>query len=151
MKSSSVYETQPVQFKEQPEFLNQVVKVKTSLGPLDLMKTAKKIEKESGRKKTVRYGPRTLDIDILWWSGGSVKKKNLVIPHPRAAQRKFVLVPWAEIAGKNFRLNGKTFREWAKRINENESDESQHVILYEPQTRKAVRKSANQIASLRSQ
>lgn len=115
-KSSSVYETHPTDLKSQPNFLNQVVKIWTRLAPVGLLRTVKKIEKECGRKKTVRFGPRTLDIDILWWNGGCVKRKNLMIPHPRAAQRKFVLVPWAEIAGKNFMLQGKTLKDWIKKI-----------------------------------
>ena len=128
MKTSSVYETQPMELKEQRDFFNQAVKVKTFLEPYELLKAAKKIEKECGRKKTVRYGPRTMDIDILWWGGGRVKKKNLIIPHPRVCKRKFVLVPWMEIAGKNFVLHGKPLNEWLKQI-DNHGD-VQKVKLY---------------------
>ncbi len=151
LKASSIYETQPMELKAQPDFLNQAVKIETPLPPDMLLKCVKAVEKQCGRKKTVRFGPRTLDIDILWWDGGRVKKKNLIIPHPRACTRKFVLVPWAEIAGKSFRLKGKTLREWIKQINESDKDMEQRVIVYELPGRKAARKRINQIASLRSQ
>lgn len=121
LKTSSVYETKPVDLKEQPDFLNQVVKIKTKLFPVELLRATKKIEKVCGRKRIIRFGPRTLDVDILWWDGGSVKQKNLTVPHPRAAQRKFVLVPWMEIAGKNFILKEKPLYEWIKHI-EKEGD-----------------------------
>lgn len=128
LKASSIYETQPVELKAQTDFLNQVVKIKTKLTPRELLKITKRIEKVCGRKKTVRFGPRTLDIDILWWDGGSSNKKNLVIPHPRAAQRKFVLVPWMEIAGGNFMLSGKPLGEWLKKLDEQKGN--QNIKLY---------------------
>ncbi len=129
LKASSLYQTQPVDFKAQPEFLNQAVKIRARLAPSELLRAVKKIEKECRRKKTARFGPRTLDMDILWWDGGCVKRKNLTIPHPRAAQRKFVLVPWAEIAGKNFMLQGKSLSEWMKLLDKN--GEFQKVKRYD--------------------
>lgn len=128
LKASSIYETQPVELKAQTDFLNQVVEIETPLPPDMLLKCVKAVEKQCGRKKTVRFGPRTLDIDILWWNGGEVKQKNLIVPHPRAAQRKFVLVPWMEIAGGNFMLSGKPLGEWLKKLDEQKGN--QNIKLY---------------------
>lgn len=130
VKLSSIYVTQPTDFQEQPDFLNQVVKVKTPFFPLPLLRAVKNIEKEYGRKKTVRFGPRPIDIDILWWDGGEIQRKNLIVPHVRAAQRKFVLVPWAEIAGKNFMLQGKPLKEWIYFIEK--SGDNQNVKKHAP-------------------
>lgn len=134
LKSSSLYETKPVDFKNQPDFLNQVVEIKTGMRPSELLRAVKKIEKECGRTKTVRFGPRTLDVDILWWEGGGVQRKNLMIPHVRATQRKFVLVPWMEIAGKNFMLSGKPLGEWLSQLDK--QNENQNIKLYKSQGRK---------------
>jgi len=96
-KKSSVYETKPWGLKEQPNFLNQVAQIETGLEPLELLKELKKIERVMGRKKTVRYGPRLIDLDILFYEDLILRTRALVIPHPLLAQRAFVLVPLNEI------------------------------------------------------
>ena len=95
---SAIYITPPWGYTDQPEFLNQVIKVKTCLNPRKLLKALKAIENIMGREKTIRYGPRLIDLDILFYGQRVVQKKNLCIPHPRLHERAFVLVPLGEIA-----------------------------------------------------
>ncbi len=81
----------------QPKFLNGALKIKTNLPPLTLLKGIKKIEKELGRAKTVRYGPRVIDLDILLYADKIIKTKTLTIPHPKMFIRDFVIRPLSEI------------------------------------------------------
>jgi len=98
LKASSIIETDAVGGPcAQSKFLNAVVKAKTSLLPRQLLKKLKIIEKELGRKKTVRFGPRLIDIDILFYGDKLVKTKKLTIPHKKVFQREFVLKPLLEI------------------------------------------------------
>ncbi|MCY4367229.1 MAG: 2-amino-4-hydroxy-6-hydroxymethyldihydropteridine diphosphokinase [Chloroflexi bacterium] len=98
---SSTYETKPWGLLDQPNFLNIAVGVQTSLEPATLLDVAKGIEQEIGRIPTVRYGPRSIDIDILLYGDLVIdwSTPDLQIPHPRMRERAFVLVPLAEIAG----------------------------------------------------
>ncbi len=96
--SSSVYETEPWGYSDQPLFLNQVVKANTQLDPIDLLSFLKEIEVSMGRKETFRFGPRPIDLDILFYDDLILNSPTLTIPHPRIAERSFVLVPLAEIA-----------------------------------------------------
>jgi len=98
LKASSVYETEPVDYPDQPWFLNQVLEVRTALGPPALLRLAKSVEAEMKRVPTVAKGPRTIDIDILLAGDLLVETPDLVIPHPRLHLRKFALVPLSEIA-----------------------------------------------------
>jgi 2-amino-4-hydroxy-6-hydroxymethyldihydropteridine diphosphokinase len=98
VKRSSLYETQPVGLKRQPWFVNQVIAVEAELSPHEMLRLAKSIEKALGRKAGPRNSPRTIDIDLLFAGRSIVKSPGLVIPHPRLAERNFVLVPLAEIA-----------------------------------------------------
>jgi 2-amino-4-hydroxy-6-hydroxymethyldihydropteridine diphosphokinase len=97
-KLSSVYETEPVGYSKQPFFLNAVLKGATALKPPDLLKFLKDIENRLGRKPTFPNGPRTIDIDILFYDNKILNSNDLVIPHPRLTVRAFVLVPLNEIA-----------------------------------------------------
>ena len=95
---SSVYETEPWGYSDQPAFLNQVIKAETTLEPTKLLKFLKKIEVILGRKETFRFGPRLIDLDILFYDDLVLETPTLTIPHPRIAERAFVLIPLAEIA-----------------------------------------------------
>ncbi|MDI6640921.1 MAG: 2-amino-4-hydroxy-6-hydroxymethyldihydropteridine diphosphokinase [Elusimicrobiota bacterium] len=97
---SSIYETAPWGYKNQPKFLNAVWKIKTELSPEELLKLLKSIEKKLGRTQTVRWGPRKIDLDILFYGNRKLNKKNLKIPHPEIFNRDFVLKPLYEIAPK---------------------------------------------------
>lgn len=95
---SSVYETEPVDFRDQGWFLNCVAKVETTLPPLELLHQLQSIEKQLGRERRVAKGPRTLDIDILLYGNVALRTEELVIPHPHMLERRFVLEPLCEIA-----------------------------------------------------
>ena len=97
-QESSIYITPPWGYADQPEFLNQVIKVRTSLGPRRLLKWLKVIEQTMGRQETFRNGPRLIDLDILFYGQRVIERKTLCIPHPRLHDRAFVLVPLCEIA-----------------------------------------------------
>jgi 2-amino-4-hydroxy-6-hydroxymethyldihydropteridine diphosphokinase len=96
---SSIYETEPVGFKDQADFLNVVVELRTSLEPGKLFERTKQIEKALGRHGNARWRPREIDIDILLYDQLIVRSERLFIPHREMLKRKFVLVPLAEIAG----------------------------------------------------
>jgi len=95
---SSFYETEPVEFTEQPWFLNCAVALQTELNADDFLKEIISIEREMGRQRTAPKGPRTIDIDILLFGKAVIHQPQLTIPHPAMHQRRFVLEPLAEIA-----------------------------------------------------
>lgn len=97
LKSSSVYETSPVGYTDQPDFLNAVLKVRTFYSPYQLLSVVQKVEKDLGRKRDIRWGPRTIDVDILLYDNVSISEEHLTIPHPEMLKRAFVLVPLREI------------------------------------------------------
>lgn len=94
---SSLYDTEPVEMRSQPRFLNLVAELKTDLFPLQLLNRIAKIERELGRKRTVDKGPRTIDIDILTFERFVMDTAQLTVPHPRMTERRFVLEPLAEL------------------------------------------------------
>lgn len=98
VRISSLYETEPRDFIEQPPFLNQVVEVETSLTPRELLARLLYVERAMGRERTVPKGPRLIDMDILLHGLTRIHEKGLEIPHPRMCERRFVLEPLAEIA-----------------------------------------------------
>jgi 2-amino-4-hydroxy-6-hydroxymethyldihydropteridine diphosphokinase len=98
LKVSSIYETEPVDLREQPWFLNCVVEAQTELAPLDLLHALRAIEARMGSKKLVAKGPRLIDLDILLYGSEIIDTPQLQVPHPRMHLRRFVLVPLAEIA-----------------------------------------------------
>ena len=99
--SSAIYETTPWGYADQPDFLNCVLAIATTLEPVPLLELAKSIESKLGRQAGPRFGPRLVDIDLLLYGDRTVASAvpDLQIPHPRLEQRAFVLVPLAELAG----------------------------------------------------
>ena len=95
---SSVYETAAWGKEDQEAFLNQVILIETSLSPTDLLTTVLKIEEDLGRKRQLKYGPRIIDIDILFYNNDVINIEGLKIPHPQMQYRRFVLTPLNEIA-----------------------------------------------------
>lgn len=93
---SPVYQTRPVGVVDQDDFLNLIVVAETTLEPLTILDRAQAIEDNFGRTREVRYGPRTLDIDVIM-VGKRISEDNIELPHPRAHERAFVLVPWLDI------------------------------------------------------
>ena len=95
---SGLYQTAPVGGPDQDDYLNQVVEIETDLTPRELLEAIGRIEASLGRERLVRWGPRTIDVDILWYDGSSVAEPDLEVPHPRLEERRFVLEPLAELA-----------------------------------------------------
>lgn len=121
---SSIYETAPVGFSDQPDFLNAVAEIETDLGPGELMDALAGIERKIGREETFKWGPRTIDLDILLYGDRILlcgdqtsAEDNLAIPHPEMSKRAFVLVPLAEIApNARHPASGLTAREMSAGI-----------------------------------
>ncbi len=97
-KKSSIYETDPIGYKDQGKFLNMAIEIQTQLSPIDLIVKLQEIEHKMGRVRTIENGPRIIDLDILLYRNEIINEKNLKIPHPRMHSRKFVLEPLNEIA-----------------------------------------------------
>lgn len=98
IRLSSLYLTEPVGYKQQGDFINAVAALETELSPEDLLSVCRSIENRLGRERVLHWGPRTMDLDILLYGDRIINTADLVVPHPRMAERKFVLVPLAEIA-----------------------------------------------------
>jgi len=95
--TSSIYETDPVGGPEQGPYLNAVIQGFTQLEPFELLAAVQRIEDQLGRIRSVRWGPRTVDIDILAYGQLAMNSGTLTIPHPRAFERAFVLIPWCDV------------------------------------------------------
>jgi 2-amino-4-hydroxy-6-hydroxymethyldihydropteridine diphosphokinase len=111
-KVSSFYDTEPVDFLDQPWFLNCVVEAETHFDPFMLLRALREIETKMGSKKVVAKGPRLIDMDILLYGSETIDTPDLQVPHPRMHLRRFVLVPLAEIAPS------LRHPSWAKTISE---------------------------------
>ena len=117
LRCSPIYETAPWGYPDQPDFLNQVVSANTELGPEELLAYLKAIERKLGREPTFRNGPRVVDLDILLYDDWVYQSTNLTIPHPRLAERAFVLAPLADLAPElRHPVVGKTMRELAEAV-----------------------------------
>lgn len=116
LKKSSLYETEPVGFKDQPWFLNMVIEGETDLSPDDLLEFTKSIESKMKRVKTIVNGPRIIDVDILLYDDQQIETDQLIIPHPRMQQRAFVMVPLYEIA-PDLIISGKSIKEIMGNLN----------------------------------
>lgn len=112
MAESSIYETQPWGYEEQPWFLNQAIELRSSKTPLELLENMKQIETEVGRTPSEKWHARTIDIDILLCGQEIVKENRLEIPHPLLHERNFALIPLMEIAGDQIHpILGKSIEE----------------------------------------
>ncbi len=98
---SSIYETDPVGYEDQDLFLNMVIEVQTSFSAMDLLDLCLKTELELGRKREIKWGPRTIDLDILTYNQENIESEKLIVPHPRMLERAFVIIPLLEIIHDN--------------------------------------------------
>jgi len=97
LAKSSLFKTQPIGYTSQDWFVNGVIKIETDLGASELLRTLKTIESRLGRMETFRWGPRTIDLDILFFDDAEIHTEELQVPHPFIQERQFVLIPLAEI------------------------------------------------------
>jgi 2-amino-4-hydroxy-6-hydroxymethyldihydropteridine diphosphokinase len=118
LRRSSLYETAPIGMTDQPEFLNTVVEIRTTLSPLALLAQILALEHELGRVRTIRWGPRVIDIDILLYGEETYMGPELTIPHPRLTERAFALAPLAELAPDACFPDGETSQKKWKQFQE---------------------------------
>lgn len=97
LERSGLYETSPVGYTEQDSFLNACVRIETDLEAMELLSLVNRIENELGRVRTVRWGPRTIDIDIIFYGDEVIDTDRLTVPHPRYKERAFVTVPLTDL------------------------------------------------------
>lgn len=117
VSQSSLYETEPVGYENQSPFINMAVKIKTSFDAPELLTSIKVIETSMGRVKTFKWGPRLIDIDVLFFDDEIISKPGLHIPHPALAERAFVLLPLTEIGGElKHPVNKMTILEMARNV-----------------------------------
>jgi len=127
LAESSVYETEPWGYTAQPSFLNMVIGVLWSASALELLAACQDVERRLGRVRendegATRWGPRTIDLDLLLFDRERIVVPELVVPHPRMHKRAFVMVPLAELDGE-VKVEGRTTREWARELSEKQGIE----------------------------
>lgn len=112
---SRLFRTPPWGLLDQPSFLNACAAIDTELGPSELLGACLALERAMGRERLQRWGPRTIDIDVLDWGGRAIEAEGLTLPHPRIAERAFVLVPLSELA-PTLAVKGRALTFWLKGI-----------------------------------
>lgn len=124
IECSDVYETKPVGVTDQADFLNIALRGTTSSSPKELLNITQSIEKEMGRTKNIRWGPRNIDLDILLYNDENIMMEELIIPHPRMEERAFVLIPLLDVI-----LNPRSaeVKQWLNRL---PAEEKEKVLLY---------------------
>ncbi len=103
-KLSSLYKTKPVGPQNQNDFINAVATIKTKLTPIDLLYALQRIETKHKRKRSIKWGPRSLDLDILLFGKLTLNTRDLTIPHPELVKREFVLIPLLEVTNQDFTI-----------------------------------------------
>lgn len=114
--ASSIYETSPVGVLDQPKFLNAAIAVRTTLTPEELLRVLQEIEHAFGRERRERWGPRTLDLDLLAYEGEQRTTSDLVLPHPRMFERAFVTIPLLELLSDRRYLRAHRWSEFHERL-----------------------------------
>ncbi len=114
---SSVYETEPWGYTDQREFLNLCLLIQTELAPYDLLASCQQVEEELDRKRELKWGPRTIDVDILVYDQLTLRAPDLILPHPQLTERAFVLVPLVELA-PSLVVEEKRITVWLEEVEE---------------------------------
>lgn len=122
IKKSKIYETKAWGYTEQADFLNVCIEIDTSLNEYELLSICQEIEQKLDRKRIIRWGPRTIDIDILFFNNIVLNDENLLIPHPRIKERAFVLIPLMDLNSK-LAIDGKTIDVYLNSLTKKEQDE----------------------------
>lgn len=119
-KLSSVYRSDPVGYTDQPDFYNMVVEIETTLSAKELLLQCQQVEKALNRERIIRFGPRTMDVDILFYDQHVIREEDLEVPHPRMKDRSFVVLPLAEIIKNvdHFSIPGsnETLSDWVAQL-----------------------------------
>ncbi|MGL5329602.1 MAG: 2-amino-4-hydroxy-6-hydroxymethyldihydropteridine diphosphokinase [Peptostreptococcaceae bacterium] len=133
-KKSKIYETKAWGYTDQADFLNMCVEIETSLDAHDLLKVCQEVEEKLNRERVIRWGPRTIDVDILFFNDIILDDEKLSIPHPRISERAFVLVPLIDL-NNNLKIKGMTVENYLnsltceerEQVKEYVGDEKKHV------------------------
>lgn len=124
---SKIYETKAWGYTKQDDFLNICIEIKTSLNEYELLKLCQDIELKLNRERIIRWGPRTIDIDILFFNDITLDDEKLYIPHPRISERAFVLIPLMDI-NQNLSIKGKVIGEYLNSLTNDEREEVKEYI-----------------------
>lgn len=126
-KKSKLYETKAWGYTEQADFLNMCVEIETDLNPKDLLHVCQDVEKKLNRERKIRWGPRTIDVDILFFNDIILQEENLEIPHPRIKERAFVLIPLIDLNDK-LKIDNVSINEYLKSLTTEEREEVKEFI-----------------------
>lgn len=124
---SKIYETKAWGYTDQADFLNMCIEIKTSLNEYELLKVCQEVELKLNRERIIRWGPRTIDVDILFFNDIILNNEDLYIPHPRISERAFVLILLMDI-NKNLLIKGKVIGEYLNSLTNEERDEVKEYI-----------------------
>lgn len=126
-KKSKLYETKAWGYKDQADFLNMCIEIETSLNPYELLNDCQGVEKDLNRERKIRWGPRTIDVDILFFNDIILQEENLEIPHPRIKERAFVLIPLIDLNDK-LKIDNISINEYLKSLTTEEREEVKEFI-----------------------
>lgn len=132
-KKSKIYETKAWGYTDQADFLNLCIEIKTSLNEYELLNICQEVEQKLNRKRIIRWGPRTIDVDILFFNDKISDDEKLTLPHPRIQDRAFVLIPLLDLNNKLF-INGKTIDIYLNSLTKDQRDEVKEFIGDEENT-----------------
>ncbi|WP_373599495.1 2-amino-4-hydroxy-6-hydroxymethyldihydropteridine diphosphokinase [Paraclostridium bifermentans] len=126
-KKSKLYETKAWGYTNQDDFLNMCIEIETKLNPNELLKKCQNVEKELNRERKIRWGPRTIDVDILFFNDIILQEENLEIPHPRIGERAFVLIPLIDLNEK-LKINEISITKYLESLTAEEREEVKEFI-----------------------
>lgn len=126
-KKSKLYETKAWGYTNQGDFLNMCIEIETKLNPNELLEKCQNVEKKLNRERKIRWGPRTIDVDILFFNDIILQEENLEIPHPRIGERAFVLIPLIDLNEK-LKINEMSITKYLKSLTAEEREEVKEFI-----------------------